>query len=520
VNIIEAVKHPTLFASWFTGNSWRAWLTFLKALFGLDLDEDDTITYAQHTKRTAAPQGPFREAWLVVGRRGGKSLIASLVAVFLAAFKDYSAYLKPGEVGTIAVIAADRRQARTILRYVDGFLRLPVLNTKIRNATQESIELDNRVVIEVHTASFRSVRGYTLLAVIADEIAFWRSEESANPDTEIIASVRPGLATIPNSLLLCISSPYARRGALWQAYTRHFGKDSPAVLVWQASTRAMNPVIDETVIQQALDEDESSARAEYFAEFRRDLEPYVSREVVEGAIVLGRHELGAIPGVRYIGFVDPSGGSKDSFTLGLAHEEFVSGTTKKKIVLDLIREVKPPFSPDAVVSDFAKTLREYRITTVRGDRYAGEWPRERFQVHGIFYQPCDLAKSDLYQDLLPLLNSGRIELLDIPRLKAQLSGLERRTSRAGRDSIDHAPGSHDDVINAAAGALVYAGGSKRGGQAQMVKLVEGGSARSDDDDLMEKVRRYYEKPDPFMASALFTSDHPERLRWQTRKTVN
>src|SRR5207244_3503880 len=127
----------------------------------------------------------------------------------------------------------------TILRYIRAFLNVPILRKLVANDTAEAIELTNRVIVEVHTASFRSVRGYTLLAVICDEIAFWRSDESANPDTEIIAAVRPGLATIPNSLLLCISSPYARRGALWQAYDKHFGKDSP-VVVWQATTREMN----------------------------------------------------------------------------------------------------------------------------------------------------------------------------------------------------------------------------------------------------------------------------------------
>jgi hypothetical protein len=58
--------------------------------------------------------------------------------------------------------------------------------------------------------------------------------------------------------------------------------------------------------------------------------------------------------------------------------------------------------------------------------------------------------------LLPLLNSGRIELLDHQRLVAQLCGLERRTSRAGKDSIDHVPGSFDDVANCVAGAAVLA----------------------------------------------------------------
>ena len=72
------------------------------------------------------------------------------------------------------------------------------------------------------------------------------------------------------------------------------------------------------------------------------------------------------------------------------------------------------------------------------------------------------AKSDLYRDMLPLLNSGKVELLDHPRLISQLCGLERRTARGGRDSIDHAPGQHDDLANAVAGAAILALDAKRG----------------------------------------------------------
>ena len=74
---------------------------------------------------------------------------------------------------------------------------------------------------EVHTASFRSVRGYTVVAAILDEIAFWRSEDSANPDREIVNALRPAMATVPGALLLAMSSPYARRGVVWDAYQRH-----------------------------------------------------------------------------------------------------------------------------------------------------------------------------------------------------------------------------------------------------------------------------------------------------------
>jgi hypothetical protein len=91
-----------------------------------------------------------------------------------------------------------------------------------------------------------------------------------------------------------------------------------------------------------------------------------------------------------------------------------------------------------------------------GDRYGGEWPREQFHKRSIFYEPAEKPKSELYRDLLPLINSGAVEILDNERLIAQLVSLERRTARGGKESIDHAPGAHDDVANAVAGALVTA----------------------------------------------------------------
>ena len=80
--------------------------------------------------------------------------------------------------------------------------------------------------------------------------------------------------------------------------------------------------------------------------------------------------------------------------------------------------------------------------------------REQFRKHGVNYEPSEKPKSELYRDLLPLINSGAVDLLEHDRLVTQLTSLERRTARGGKDSIDHAPGAHDDVANAVAGALV------------------------------------------------------------------
>jgi hypothetical protein len=452
--ITDVLSDPSLFGARFAPPAtWATWTVVLKSLFALPMTPDEAAIYTRHTGRSLPPTSPAREAWLVVGRRGGKSRVAALVAVYLACFRDYRPVLAAGERGTIMLIAADRRQARVLMRYVAGLLdSIPMLSGLIQRRTAEAIHLSNRISIEIHTASFRSTRGYTIVVALCDEIAFWRSEESANPDGEIVAALRPGMATVPGALLVCISSPYARRGAMWDAYAKHVGQDNDPVLVWQADTRSMNPTVDPAVVSAAYAADEAAASAEYGALFRRDIESFVSREAVEACVVPGRHELPPVPGRAYSAFVDPSGGGADSMTLAIAHQDGVG-----RAILDAVRERRPPFSPEAVVTEFAALLAAYSIDRVTGDRYAGEWPREQFRKAGIRYDVADRAKSDLYRDLLPLVNSGRVELLDDARLRAQLLGLERRTSRGGRDSIDHGPGGHDDMANAVAGALVSLG---------------------------------------------------------------
>lgn len=430
MNIIEALDDPTLFARHFRGDTWGMWRLYLKLIFGLPISEAEYEAFRHHTGRTVLPTEPFKEIVTICGRRGGKSRVLALIATYLAAFKDYAPFLAPGEVATIAVIAADRKQARSIFRFILGLVQhTDLLRPLVESETADSLTLTNGVVIEIHSASFRVTRGYSLAAALCDEVAFWRSEESANPDSDILAALRPGLSNIPGAKLLVASSPYAKRGALYQAWKDNWGRNDARVLVWKGSTAEMNPQIDPALIAQAYEDDPANAAAEYGAEFRGDIAAFVTREVVDACTALGRYELPYLSSERYHAFVDPSGGSADSMTLAIAHNE---GTN---VVLDLVREVRPPFSPEGVVADFAAVLKDYRLRSVTGDRYAGEWVREPFQLAGIDYKLSEKTKVQVYQDCLPLLNSRRLELLELPRLASQLCGLERRTARGGRDAV-------------------------------------------------------------------------------------
>lgn len=453
MNILEACEHPDLFAPWFKNrDNYEAWFAFLAALFGLPMTDEQLAIYRKHTGRQEPPTEASSEAWLIIGRRGGKSFVSSLVAVYLACFFDYEQYLAPGERGTVMIVAADKKQARVILRYIGAMLtKIPMLRAMMLKpeVTANGIDLNNSVSIEVGTASFRSTRGYTYVALLADEIAFWRTDDAAEPDFEVLDAIRPGMATIPNAMMLCMSSPYAKRGALFDAFRRFWGKDGEP-LVWKAATREMNPTVAQQVVDRAIARDAAKASAEYGADFRNDIEGFVAREAVEACVSTGIRERAPVSGQRYFAFVDPSGGSVDSMTMAIAHVE------NNVAMLDVVREVKPPFSPEATVKDFSDLLAQYRVTKVLGDRYAGEWPVEQFQKHRVAYEQAAKPKSDLYKDLLPLINSKEADLLDLPAIVNQLCGLERRTARGGRDSIDHSPGAHDDVANSVAGVLTQA----------------------------------------------------------------
>ena len=388
----------------------------------------------------------------MVGRRGGKSRILALIATYLACVIDHRDYIVPGETPVVAVIARDRTQAKVILNYIAGFLRsIPLFAELIEDELAEFIRLSNGVVIEVHTASIGAPRGRTFLAVLCDETAFWSVKgDSANPDVEVINAVRPSLPTIPYSLLLIASSPYAKRGVLYANYAKYFGKEDAPVLVWQGTTEEMNSsLVGDLPIAEMYAEDHERALAEFGAQFRSDIVAFITREAVEDVVAHGMRELPPGDGIIYAAFCDPSGGSADSMTLAIGHCE-----TSGLAVLDAVREVRPPFSPDAVAEEFATLLKSYNISRVTSDYYGGEWPRERFASHGISLDVSTRNKSQIYAEFLPALNGRRVRLLDHPRLVGQLCGLERRTARGGRDSIDHAPGAHDDVANAACGVLV------------------------------------------------------------------
>jgi hypothetical protein len=450
ISLREALQDPNLLDM--GDPSWIAWRALLLACMGEPLNDEEMEHFKRLTGRGTSPTELVAEFWGVVGRRGGKSRSIAALAVYIAALCDHE-MLAVGETGRVIIIAGDRAQAGIILKYVAGIIEAsPLLRELVARQNAEEIELKSGVAIAVGTSNFRRVRGITGLAAICDEIAFWHSEDSSNPDSEILMALRPTLATTGGPLI-AISSPYARKGEMWTAYSRDYGASGdPSILVAQGGTRDLNLSESKTLddwIKRQYERDPAAAAAEVGAQFRTDVETFVPLEVIQACTDPVAERMPE-RGNAYFGFVDPSGGASDAFTMAIAHMEGAIA------VLDVVREVRPPFSPADVTEEFVSLLKAYDISTVRGDRYGGQWVTEQFNGHGMRLEPSELNKSEIYGELLPMLNSRAVALLNNDRLVQQLNGLERRRGRTGRDTIDHPKGGHDDLINAAAGALVLA----------------------------------------------------------------
>src|SRR4029077_20088320 len=136
----------------------------------------------------------------------------------------------------------------------------------------------------------------------------WRDDDSANPDSQVLNAVRASMATFGSgAMVIAGSSPYARRGVLWEMFKRWHGREDTRNLVWRAATRVMNPTVPQDFIDAEFESDPASANAEYGAEFRSDVQEFVSMDVLEACTADGVFELPSMSGTVYLAFCDPSG---------------------------------------------------------------------------------------------------------------------------------------------------------------------------------------------------------------------
>lgn len=423
------------------------WDAMLAATYGLPLTDAQLQLFRLHTARADPRPGGYPQAITITGRQGGKTQTAGDVVAYEAAAapRDGSAD------GTYALLVAQdqRGTLRTLFSYVaTAFDQSPLLRQCVVSKTAETIVLDNGVCVAVYPCRPQAIRGIRARVAVVDELAFFRTSENLPTDVEMLRSVRPTLATTGGRLII-LSSPYGQTGALWDLHRAHYGRADSSTLVWCGSAPAMNPMLPADYLARMQEDDAEAYRSEVLGEFRTGVATFIDPDALQ-ACVVDRRELLPAGGVHYVAFADPAGGGgRDAYGLAVAHMEGA------RVVVDCVRAWSPPFNPATVTAEAAHLLKSFGIYRTRGDRFAGLFPRQLFAAHGITYEVCPMDRSALYLELLPKINAQAVELPNDPALLRELRGLERRRGFAGKDRVDHRPGSHDDRANCVAGVAQF-----------------------------------------------------------------
>ena len=183
-------------------------------------------------------------------------------------------------------------------------------------------------------------------------------------DQDLVAAIEPSLL-VTQGRMISLTTPYSPRGYVYNTWKRDWGNNDGATLVWRAPSRLMNPLLSEAFIQRKLEEDPSRNRAEYLAEWREDVEIWLPRSVIEKAVMPGQGDSFPMPGEKYYGFTDMSGGRRDDAALAISFRD------EGKVRFAFIKRWRAPFNPYEIIQQQADILKRYRCNRVTGDRYTG-----------------------------------------------------------------------------------------------------------------------------------------------------
>jgi len=493
-NIVECLERPEIFGRAFPEKSWGRWKTFLKAMYGIPFENEDELKFFQEaTGRDAQNSNGYTETYGIIGSRGGKSRIASLCAIYEALFGGWPERLAPGEIGWCTIVATDVDQAKNIFRYCKALLDLFPENLVVKK-TEDEIILKNNVGISCRPAQYRGLRGYTQVFICLDELAYFRSDYSANPAEEIVISLLPRLKD--GGKLLGISTPAWKTGYLYQAYKSFWGDQdiNSESMVWKKSTKEMNPVFKQKLIDRFLKKDKKYS-TEFSADWRSEDEAFLTEEMVSAAMV--HNSLSYDAEKKYFCGIDASGGRSDSMTMALSFQN-----PDGKIIVARAEEKKAPFNPEEVVREFSEIMKAYRVFDCVGDSYGAEWVVSMFGKYGIRLKNSEKNRSECYLETQSLFSCNRLNIPKDEILLAQFCNLERRPSKmGGRDQVNHPVGLKDDKCNAVALAACLANHPWLTKQQQEEKLkgiiVQAGPASR----IIERAKSDFERQAEILARA-------------------
>jgi Terminase large subunit, ATPase domain len=422
--------------------------TILRATYGLSLNEAELAFYRRATGREEYIPREHDELSVVAGRQSGKtSRIAALIAVY-EAFRDHG--LPPDQRGYVFVIATAMKQAKIAFNFIKKYIHgSPTLKSLVLNTTRDEIELRNGVVIACRPCSYAAVRGYPVICVICDEMAFWCHEETAaNPEREVIEALRPGMATLYNTKLVKISTPFRKEGILYDEFQQ---RNELEHLVWQVTTEEMNPAVTKQFLDKALQRNPETFNREHLAVFTDSISGWITPEILDPCIARGRRELPPVRDAIYAAALDPASRHND-FAFAILHR-----SPDGMIVVDRVARwtgtKSAPLAFESVLGEIKSILDDFGINSAVGDQWCSDVIRQYLLKLGVSYEISVFGgqtRAKLFTNLKHLLVQGKIQLLDHPELLRQLRNLQEERTDRGQIDVRPSGGMKDDLAVAVA----------------------------------------------------------------------
>lgn len=424
------------------------------------IDETPEQFFCRITSKPAYVPTHYRECGIYIGARGGKSdKLSANVTLFEACFRTHK--LSRGEKGLIPCVAFDKKQASIVFNYIKGKASVsPAISKSIVAERAGELELINGLEIGVYTCSFRALRGYSIPAAVADEIAIWRDVATgANPAKEVLRTIRRGMMTFPEAKLIKISSPFAKTGVVWDDWNNRLKRQ--AALILKVPAWEVNPALNEEELLEELKDDPELFWREFGAEFWDAVSPLCPAEKVDACVMVGVKERAYRKEYRYFATIDVAF-RQDAFAFGVCHRE------GDRVVWDVIRSWEGTkdnaVQLDPTLDEIAGTCRNYLISTVNGDQYCSEPVKQALLKKGLQFNEFTFtqnSKQQLYANLRSLIMGGCLDLIDNGTAGQQIKTLEAVTGSMGTVRVQAASGYKDDEATVVAeGSYIAMQGSR------------------------------------------------------------
>ena len=404
-------------------------------------------------------ENPRQRLVVRVGRRGGKS--STLCRVIAAELMYGDHHITPGDIGVFACISVKKGEARERLHTIKSILAALKVDHAHRG---DEIRIKNRpLAARVYAASFRTAVGMTCVGIVCDEVARWRDEDTgANPAKEVLASVRPSLATMINSHEFLSSSPWSTLDAHYEAY--ELGNTAEQ-LTAHAPTWVANPTISQARCEQR-EPDELTREREYGAiPMKAGLSSFFDGYAIEDTIDQGLHcPLPPETHQKLTAGAD-FGFKRDSSAIAVVAKDSDGLMHKLIDYMELKPSVGEPLKPSETVAAFASVLKRNYLKSVMADHHYREAVSEYLAKNkmGLISAPGGaLGNMKVYVNARSLIHQGRVRIPDHAQLRRDLLEVQHRPTPNGGLRIilpRRTGGGHADLVSAFVLALYQRGGA-------------------------------------------------------------